>query len=310
WGIRNTWKMSFDPPTGRLWGGDVGQSAFEEINLIEPGNFGWNRFEGVSVYNSSVPDPGNAIFPAFYYNRSNGDRSVTGGYVYRGSQITSTSPSIAGKYIFGDYISGRVWALDYNATTQEATRELLFEASDGSSINISTFGLDISGEMYFAGYGSSGSIYQLKDGTTDENAVAVTGVGSWSSELGNIQGEVNAIITGADQTVYIGGDFAEVGEGVAANNVAKWTPADGWQSLGTGTNGVVNALALGADGSLYVGGSFTTAGNTSANNIAKYTSGQNWEALANGVSGAVLAMTTTGNTLYAGGTLKCPFGWG
>ena len=302
WGIRNTWKMSFDPPTGRLWGGDVGQGAFEEINLIEPGNFGWNRFEGNSVYNSSVPDPGNAIFPAFSYNRASGDRSVTGGYVYRGSQVTSTSPSIAGKYIFGDYISGRVWALDYNATTQEATRELLFSARNGSSINVSTFGLDVNGEMYFAGYGSSGAIYRLKDGSTSQNAVAVTGVGDWSSALGTIRGEVNAVVTGADQTVYIGGDFTQVGAGVVANNVAQWTSAGGWQSLGAGTNGVVNALALGADGSLYVGGSFTTAGNTSANNVAKFTSNQNWEGLSSGVSGAVLAMTTTGNTLYVGGT--------
>ncbi len=302
WGIRNTWKMSFNPPTGRLWGGDVGQNAFEEINLIVPGNFGWNRFEGISVYNSSVPDPGNAIPPVFYYNRSSGDRSVTGGYVYRGSQISSTAPSITGKYLFADYISGRVWALDYNATTQEATRELLFKASssNGSSINVSTFGLDINGEMYFAGYGSSGSIYRLKDGTTTENAVAVEGVGSWNDDLGNIQGEVNAIVTTADQTVYIGGSFAEVGSGVATNNVAQWTPSGGWESLGTGTNGVVNALALDADGALYVGGSFTTAGSTTARNVAKY-SNQNWEPLAGGVSGAALALTTDSNTLYAGG---------
>ena len=49
WGIRNTWKMSFDPPTGRLSGGSVGQNAFEEINLITPGNFGWNRFEEFGI---------------------------------------------------------------------------------------------------------------------------------------------------------------------------------------------------------------------------------------------------------------------
>ena len=196
-----------------------------------------------------------------------------------------------------------MWALDYNATTQEATRELLFRASSssGSSINVSTFGLDINGEMYFAGYGSSGSIYQLKDGTTGENAVAVNGVGSWNDDLGNIQGEVNAIITTPDQTVYVGGSFSEVGSGTAANNVARWTPSSGWESLGSGTNGVVNALALDASGALYVGGSFTTAGSTAARNVAKYTTGQNWEALAGGVSGAVLALTTAGNTLYLGG---------
>ncbi len=302
WGIRNTWKMSFDPPTGRLWGGDVGQNSFEEINLITPGNFGWNRFEGVSVFNSNVPDPGNAIDPAFFYNRSNGDVSITGGYVYRGSQIASTAPSIAGKYVFADYVSGRVWVLDYNATTGEATRELLFRASNNSgSINVSTFGLDSQGEMYFAGYGSSGALYKLKDGTTNEDAVAVEGVGDWNDDLGNIKGEVNAIVTTDDQAVYVGGNFSEVGAGVTARNVARWTPSDGWQALGEGTNGVVNALALGADGTLYVGGSFTTAGNTSANNVVQYNSGSGWESLATGVDGAVLALSTAGNTLYAGG---------
>ena len=301
WGIRNTWKMSFDPPTGRLWGGDVGQNAFEEINLIEPGNYGWNRFEGESVFSANIPDPGNTIPPVFFYDRSNGDRSITGGYVYRGSQVTSTNPSILGQYIFADYVSGRVWALDYNPTTQEATRELLFKASDGSSINISSFGLDINGEMYFAGYGSSGSIYKLKDGTTPDNAVAVEGVGRWSDALGDIEGEVNAIVTTDDQTVYIGGDFTRIASEEGASNVAKWTPTEGWQGLAGGTNGVVNALALDADGALYAGGSFTTAGNGSARNVAKYTEQDGWEPLEDGVSGAVLAMTTTGNTLYVGG---------
>ena len=301
WGIRNTWKMSFDPPTGRLWGGDVGQNAFEEINLIKPGNYGWNRFEGESVFNANIPDPGNTIPPVFFYDRSNGDRSITGGYVYRGSQVTSTNPSILGQYIFADYVSGRVWALDYNPTTQEATRELLFKASDGSSINISSFGLDINGEMYFAGYGSSGSIYKLKDGITPDNAVVVEGIGRWSDALGDIEGEVNAIVTTDDQTVYVGGDFTRIASEEEASNVAKWTPTEGWQGLAGGTNGVVNALALGADGALYAGGSFTTAGDVSARNVAKYAEQDGWEPLEDGVSGAVLAMITIGNTLYVGG---------
>ncbi|HCO86054.1 MAG TPA: glucose dehydrogenase, partial [Arenibacter sp.] len=93
WGIRNTWKFSFDGPTGQMWGADVGQGDREEINLIvKGGNYGWNRFEGNTIEDGSTvlattPD----IKPIFEYNRNNGDVSITGGYVYRGG---SNNPQI------------------------------------------------------------------------------------------------------------------------------------------------------------------------------------------------------------------------
>ena len=103
WGIRNTWKFSFDGPTGQMWGADVGQGDREEINLIvKGGNYGWNRFEGNTIEDGSTvlattPD----IKPIFEYNRNNGDVSITGGYVYRGG---SNNPQIKDKYLWRLYL--------------------------------------------------------------------------------------------------------------------------------------------------------------------------------------------------------------
>src|SRR5690606_26294334 len=118
-------KFSFDQPTGRMWGADVGQGDMEEINLIvKGGNYGWNRFEGNTVEDAgSVLASTPHIKPIFEYSQENGDRSITGGYGYRG---TSNDPQIKDRYIFGDYISGRVWTLGYDPLTGDATSELLF----------------------------------------------------------------------------------------------------------------------------------------------------------------------------------------
>ena len=91
-------EISIDDITNTIWGADVGQGAFEEINIIENGNnYGWDIHEGFDNGDTDTTDP------IFVYGRSAGDRSITGGYVYRGSEITSLSPDISSKYIFGDY---------------------------------------------------------------------------------------------------------------------------------------------------------------------------------------------------------------
>lgn len=109
WGLRNPWRMSFDAVTGALWAGDVGQGAREEINLIRAGeNYGWRCREGSQPFNLSGCASGGFAEPEFDYGRSAGDRSVTGGYVYRGAAV----PALAGKYLFGDFASGRIWSLE------------------------------------------------------------------------------------------------------------------------------------------------------------------------------------------------------
>jgi glucose/arabinose dehydrogenase len=157
WGLRNMWKFSFDEQ-GRIWGGDVGQNAWEEINIIvSGGNYGWRKFEGNAVYNAGDPTPPNAIFPIWVYSHSNGDASITGGYVYRGSRI----PALYGKYIYGDYVSRRIWALTYDFRTA-ATNEFLLQGPQF----ISSFGEDFNNEILVVGYDSTaGRIRRLVSST-------------------------------------------------------------------------------------------------------------------------------------------------
>ncbi len=110
WGMRNPWRCSFDPVTDWFWCGDVGQSGWEEINLIENGkNYGWRCYEGNHAYNQTNCNYPEYIFPIWEYGHSP-ECSITGGYVYRESSI----PELYGKYIYGDYCSSKIWALEYD----------------------------------------------------------------------------------------------------------------------------------------------------------------------------------------------------
>ena len=123
-GTRNPHRMSFDSLTGELYDGDVGGTRREEINRIVRGaNLGWVYYEGTLLNTNSpygLPPSGVAFTPPIYeYGRSGGDpnfqgQAVIGGFVYRGSKY----PSLYGKFIFGDYISQQVWALDPLSTSQ------------------------------------------------------------------------------------------------------------------------------------------------------------------------------------------------
>ena len=153
YGLRNPWRFSFDRATGRLFAGDVGQNAREEIDLItRGGNYGWNIMEGTLCFSlSSNCNQTGLALPLFDYGRSFGS-SVTGGYVYRGR----AAPSLAGKYIFGDFGSGRLWAL-----TEVSEGRWESEQLPGAGFNISSFGEDESGELYVLDYG--GSVRQVVD---------------------------------------------------------------------------------------------------------------------------------------------------
>ncbi len=298
WGIRNTWKFSWDG--NRMWGADVGQANLEEINIIERGgNYGWNRFEGNSNYNTSVglatsPDRK----PVFTYGHGAGDVSITGGYVYKGS---STNSDLQGKYIYGDYVSGRVWALSYNSSNNTATSKLLFRTNGEF---ISSFGLDESGELYFSGYGTSAKIFKINGGTTPPpppgpTTVAVDGIGVWKELERGTNGTVEAVAVQGDN-VYVAGSFSTAGD-LSANNIAVYNKNEGWKSLSSGANGIVKALAIAGDGRVYAGGSFTSIGGVSAQNVAVW-NGSSWAALGSGTNGTVAKIGIDGNNnVYVGG---------
>ncbi len=298
YGIRNIWKFSFDKNTNRIWGADVGQNAFEEINLIENGkNYGWKRFEGDRVSND-VPIVGTATAPVFFYGQTAGDKSITGGYVYRGTQVSSITPSITEKYIFGDYVTGRVWALDYNSTLNTASRTLLFKTNGQF---ISSFGEDSDREHYFTDYGAAVGIYKIKNGTTTTNAVAVNGIGSWENLSQGINGIVNCVATDLNEKVYFGGNFNTAGT-VNANNIAVWSSST-WSTLGTGSNGSINAIAT-YNGKVYAGGAFSQIGGVNAKNIAVW-NGSAWQALGSGVEGSVAALAIdNGGNVFVGGSFE------
>ena len=144
-GMRNPWRFSFDRLTGQQWVGDVGQGAREEVDtpIVSGGNYGWRVYEG-SLCTGNDPAlciPSNFKPPLFDYSHSDGRCSLTGGYVYRGSQ--NALP--AGTYVYGDYCSGEIFAWDGN------TQKVLLD----TTLNISSFGEDEDGELYVIGLGGS-----------------------------------------------------------------------------------------------------------------------------------------------------------
>ncbi|PIB29923.1 hypothetical protein BFP77_04675 [Maribacter sp. 4U21] len=295
WGIRNTWKFSFDE-TGRLWGADVGQSAFEEINLItNGGNYGWNRFEGNSDYHSNIslttsPD----TKPVFTYGHGNGDKSITGGYMYRGSL---SSASLVNKYIYADFLTGRIWALSYNASDGSASSELLFRANGQA---ISSFGEDESGELYFIGYGANAKLFRLTETVSEPVTNVVNGVGGWQGVANGTDGPVTTIASDNNDTKYIGGNFSLAGE-LNVSDLAVISPDEQWGILGPGSNGTINVLAIAPNGNVFVGGEFTEIGGVNANNIA-FWNGSSWSAMGSGTNGEVqqLKFDQNGGLFVAG----------
>ena len=143
WGLRNPWRCSFDPVTGWLFAGDVGQGDWEEIDFIENGkNYGWRCYEGNHEFNMSGCNYPEYIFPIWEYSHSVG-YSITGGYVYRGQNV----PELLGKYIFADYGTKKVWALSYDGINPPSNQLLLTAANNPTS-----FGTDQASELYVVGF--------------------------------------------------------------------------------------------------------------------------------------------------------------
>ena len=160
YGLRNMWRFSWDLETGLLWGADVGQNSYEEIDIIYSGlNYGWNTMEG----NHCFPTGSNCDSTGFeppvleYELYVNGVCSITGGYVYRGSSLFS----LEGKYVYGDWCTGDIWALQYSDNGNHLNQHLL-----RSDINITSFGVDQDNELLFCG---NEYIYKLESTFGDLN---------------------------------------------------------------------------------------------------------------------------------------------
>jgi glucose/arabinose dehydrogenase len=169
YGLRNPWRMAFDPCTGDLFVGDVGQDTLEEIDVVPYGasgkNYGWRLREGENCFNpSSNCDPDNVTTaPIAQYPRSQGV-SVTGGYVYRGSAI----PALRGAYLYADYASGRFWSFRYENGTALGVKDITSDLNPVPPITgITSFGVDGRGELYVMNFdddaqGDPGSLYRIE----------------------------------------------------------------------------------------------------------------------------------------------------
>jgi glucose/arabinose dehydrogenase len=157
YGLRNPWRFSWDRATRDLYLGDVGEGAWEEVDLRTPAqqrglnNYGWRVWEGRARYTAGqkVNPRGRFVFPIAAYSHGAGC-SITGGYVYRGKAV----PSARGRYFYGDYCSGTIWSLRAVKGKLRGVRREPFRV-----LSLSSFGEDAAGELYATSL--SGQIYKL-----------------------------------------------------------------------------------------------------------------------------------------------------
>jgi glucose/arabinose dehydrogenase len=153
WGFRNPWRFSFDRSTGDLWVGDVGQGAIEEIDRVERGgNYGWRCFEGTRATGLACGDATGLMPPVAQYGRELG-RSVTGGFVYRGTAVEG----LAGRYVFGDFISGRLWHI-----AGDVAPTLTVTGGEETGLSIASLAESVEGELYVVDY--SGALHRITAG--------------------------------------------------------------------------------------------------------------------------------------------------
>ena len=158
YGLRNPWRFTFDRANGNLYIADVGQGEWEEIDFTprnSPGleNYGWDVYEGTHPFEDKSPSGnGELVFPIHEYSHEEGC-SVTGGYVYRGSQI----PAAVGRYFFGDFCSGNIWSLVVSGGKATDIRQHTINVD-----SLSSFGQGRFGELYAVSLG--GEIFRITAG--------------------------------------------------------------------------------------------------------------------------------------------------
>jgi putative heme-binding domain-containing protein len=169
YGFREPWRFSFDPRTGDLWVGDVGQDRVEEVAIVRRGeNHGWNVYEGFEPFSNRYRKDGETYTPPVFAYRRKFGNSITGGYVYRGDRQSS----FYGIYICGDYTSRRIFGLKQQNRTLQVVRQIGI-APQG----IASFAADERGEIYLVGY--EGMVYHLDlSGTSFDNEIKGNGLSS------------------------------------------------------------------------------------------------------------------------------------
>ncbi|MDX6482210.1 MAG: hypothetical protein QOG85_2720 [Gaiellaceae bacterium] len=157
-GLRNPWRFSFDSKNGNLWIGDVGQDTWEEVDFRAAAklgllaNYGWSRYEGFAVYDAghTYTNLGQKKWPALVYKHVNGQCSITGGYVYRGSSV----PGARGRYFYGDYCTGAIWSFATGLHGRTSS-----PVASGTVPSLSSFGTNGHGELFALSL--NGTLYKL-----------------------------------------------------------------------------------------------------------------------------------------------------
>jgi len=156
-GLRNPWRFSFDAQTGEMYIGDVGQTEWEEINLVSEGdtgtNFGWSCREGAHDFAGDACISSHTD-PVLEYSHADGKCSVTGGYMYRGNSL-----SIYGHYIYGDYCTGQIWLARQQGGVWSFTEWI---TGNPMGFGLSAFGQDENCELYMVNR-SSQKLYRIAD---------------------------------------------------------------------------------------------------------------------------------------------------
>jgi len=248
--LRNPWRWSFDALNGAMYIGDVGQDAWEEVDIELTGagghNYGWRCYEAKHPYNTTgcLPQK-NYVFPKYEYPHSDstGDCSITGGFVYRGTKYAD----FYGKYVFTDYCSG-LFRLLYTQGGQSRVRTVY----NGDDNAYSSFGVDKNGEIYVCNL-VNGNIYHATYGTAQLETTAITG----NTELNKLsfspnpsKGNINIAYTSAKAEQVTVRITSILGEQVYANSKAVNSGINNWNINVHAPNGSYYLSVITAGGSV------------------------------------------------------------